>query len=137
MKTNSIKRLQTDKLADSVFLDECTPYGGQGWYLVNSLRSPEDRNLGFDLNCTDYRFSEPQERVSSFSVYPNPSNGMLRIEGSSKSTSNRYRIFNASGQVMQEGSFVNGEAIRLDAKMQAGMYYITVGTSVQKFSVIR
>jgi hypothetical protein len=62
---------------------------------------------------------------------------MLRIEGSSKSTSNRYRIFNAGGQMMQEGRFVDGEAIRLDAKMQSGIYYITVDEKVQKFSVIR
>lgn len=123
--------------ADSVVLDECIPYGGQGWYLVNSLLPPEDRNLGFDLNCADYRFSEVEEQVSTFSVYPNPSSGQLSIEGTSKLNTNQYRMFNSNGQLMQEGTFTDGEPIRLNAEIQAGMYYIIVGEAVQKISVVR
>jgi len=123
--------------ADSVVLDECIPYGGQGWYLVNSLLPPEDRNLGFDLNCADYRFSEVEEQVSTFSVYPNPSSGQLSIEGTTKLNTNQYRIFNSNGQLMQAGTFTDGESIRLNAEIQAGMYYIIVGEAVQKISVVR
>lgn len=123
--------------ADSVTLDECIPYGGQGWYLVNSLRGPMERNLSFDLNCTDYRFTEPQERMTTFEVYPNPNRGMMRIETPSKLNTNEYQMYNASGQLMQEGTFVDGEAIRLNTEIQPGMYYITVGTSVRKISVLR
>jgi hypothetical protein len=122
---------------DSVTLDECIPYGGQGWYLVNSLRPPMERNLGFDLNCTDYRFTEPQERMTNFEVYPNPNRGMMSIEAPSKVNTNQYRMYNASGQMVQEGTFVNGEAIRLNTEIQAGLYYITVGNAVQKISVVK
>lgn len=123
--------------ADSVVLEECIPYGGQGWYLVNSLQSPEQRNLGFDLNCPTYRFAEQKESVSNFRVYPNPSSGMLRIEAPAKLNTNQYRMYNANGQMVQEGTFVNDEAIRLNAEIQAGIYYITVGNAVQKISVVR
>jgi hypothetical protein len=123
--------------ADSVTVDDCIPYGGQGWYLLNSLQSPENRNLGFDFNCPDFRFAESEVRVSNFSVYPNPSRGDLKIEAPSKLNTNQYRMFNASGQMVQEGTFVNDETIRLNADIQAGIYYITVGDAVQKISVIR
>jgi hypothetical protein len=46
-------------------------------------------------------------------------------------------MFNANGQMVQEGTFVNDEAIRLNEEIQSGMYYITVGDAVQKISVIR
>ena len=36
-----------------------------------------------------------------------------------------------------EGTFTDGESIRLNAEIQAGMYYIIVGEAVQKISVVR
>jgi len=36
-----------------------------------------------------------------------------------------------------EGTFTDGESIRLNAEIQPGMYYIMVGDAVQKISVIR
>jgi len=36
-----------------------------------------------------------------------------------------------------EGTFTDGESIRLNAEVQAGMYYIIVGEAVQKISVVR
>jgi len=35
------------------------------------------------------------------------------------------------------GTFTDGASIRLNAEIQAGMYYIIVGEAVQKISVVR
>jgi len=40
-------------------------------------------------------------------------------------------------QMMQAGTFTDGESIRLNAEIQGGMYYIMVGNAVQKISVVR
>jgi hypothetical protein len=75
--------------------------------------------------------------MTNFEVYPNPNRGMMSIEAPSKVNTNQYRMYNASGQMVQEGTFVNGEAIRLNTEIQAGLYYITVGNAVQKISVVK
>ena len=75
---------------------------------------------------------------ASFSMYPNPANGILFIEtrhGTSLPDQNEYRITNPIGQTLLQGHIKNEiQQINIES-LPAGMYFITVGITTQKFVV--
>ena len=79
-----------------------------------------------------------------FTIYPNPTNGVLTIHHSELTTSNAshfniphssFRITNLMGQTVQTGS-LNAETQQIDVSgLLQGMYFISVGDMTQKFVV--
>jgi hypothetical protein len=79
----------------------------------------------------------PSMNSGSFTIYPNPTNGVLFVEmrhGTSLPTQT-YRITNLMGQTVQTGS-LNAETQQIDVlALPQGMYFISVGDMTQKFVV--
>ena len=65
--------------------------------------------------------------MSHVKVYPNPTNGILRIEGIQVTTS--YRLFNSLGQVVMEGQSDNDLQINLKP-MGQGFYFLEISNSL-------
>ena len=72
----------------------------------------------------------------SFTIYPNPTNGVLTIQHSSFTIPNSsFRITNLMGQTVQTGNLTaETQQINVSALPQ-GMYFISVGDVTQKFVV--
>ena len=69
------------------------------------------------------------ENTSEFSIYPNPVNGTLFVNGGNSEYS--YTMYNGMGQVMVSGTTIGTEQINVDG-MTKGIYFLrlTSGTQV-------
>ena len=78
----------------------------------------------------------PSTGSVTFTIYPNPTNGVLTIQHSSFRIQNSaFRITNLIGQTVQTGS-LNAENQQIDVSdLPQGMYFITVGEETRKFVV--
>jgi OOP family OmpA-OmpF porin len=66
-----------------------------------------------------------------WSIYPNPSNDLLLLDGFSNLESVAYKISNQFGEVVASGSiFQNSIDIRM---LQEGLYFLSLGGSTLKF----
>lgn len=76
--------------------------------------------------------------AAGFQVYPNPTDGVIHIEMPNKDVSlSDYRITNVMGQILMTGCIeVENQNINISA-LPAGMYFITMGDSVQKLILIK
>lgn len=80
-----------------------------------------------------FGFEDVKEHHASegFSVYPNPTDGMITIVGGC----GEYRITNVMGQVLMTG-VLNGELQQINVGgLPSGMYFITVEKSTKKLVV--
>ncbi len=79
----------------------------------------------------------PSTGSGTFTVYPNPTNGVLFVE-TRRATSlpdQTYRITNVMGQTVQTG-ILNAETQQIDVSgLPQGMYFITVAGETRKFVV--
>ena len=79
----------------------------------------------------------PEPVVGHFSIYPNPTNGVLVVEtchGASLPDPT-YRITNLMGQTLMTGT-LTAETQRIDVNnLPQGMYFISVGDATRKFVV--
>ena len=75
---------------------------------------------------------------NAFTVYPNPTNGVLFVETrliASLSGQNVYRIANMMGQTLLQG-YITDETQQINIEnLPAGMYFISVGEQTVKFVV--
>ena len=81
----------------------------------------------------------PSTGSGAFTVYPNPANGVLFVETQNFASlpNQTYRITNLTGQTILSGN-INTENQRIDISMlPAGMYFITIEKTTQKFVVRR
>jgi hypothetical protein len=72
---------------------------------------------------------------NDFSVYPNPANGVLFVEAvhAPSLPDQTYRITNIMGQTLLQGS-INAEIQQINiASLPAGLYFLSVGNTTQKF----
>lgn len=73
---------------------------------------------------------------NAFTVYPNPTNGVLFVETqhfASLPNHNEYRIVNMMGQTLLQGH-ITAETQQIDiANLPAGMYFISMGEQTMKF----
>jgi len=86
----------------------------------------------------------PSTGSGTFTVYPNPTNGVLTIHHSELTTSNashfrihhsEFQIANLMGQTVLSGN-INAENQQIDvSSLPQGMYFITVGEATRKFVV--
>ena len=135
----------------SSFFPERLMTRGKG-YGVNGLRCYwRFGNLLFTVNRGDCDaiYAELHNGLDEptaipFTIYPNPTNGVLTIQHSALTTSNAshfnipnssFRITNLMGQTVQTGS-LNAETQQIDVSaLPQGMYFISVGDMTQKFVV--
>ena len=80
----------------------------------------------------------PSSDLGAFAVYPNPANGVLFVQSlraTSLQAEQQYRIANLIGQTLLQGHITNEtQQINIE-KLPAGMYFISVGNTTQKFVV--
>jgi hypothetical protein len=80
----------------------------------------------------------PSSDLGAFAVYPNPANGVLFVQtlrATSLQAEQQYRIANLIGQTLLQGHITNEtQQINIE-KLPAGMYFISVGNTTQKFVV--
>ena len=77
--------------------------------------------------------------AGTFTVYPNPTNGVLFVETQNFASlpDQTYRITNLMGQILMTGS-ISAETQQIDvSSLPQGMYFITVGEGTRKFVVNR
>jgi hypothetical protein len=75
--------------------------------------------------CTPTGISDSQE--TGMVIYPNPSNGVFRIELSEKQIASIIRIYNMMGQEVHQTALSNGEtAVELNTKLKAGNYILSI-----------
>ena len=90
-----------------------------------------------DAIYAEWHHGIDETKENGFTIYPNPTNGVLFVE-TLRATSlpdPTYRITNLMGQNLLQGS-INAENQRIDISMlPAGMYFISVGETTQKFIV--
>jgi len=79
----------------------------------------------------------PSTGSGTFTVYPNPTNGILFVE-TRRATSlpdQTYRIINLKGQTVLSGS-INTDKQQINiANLPEGIYFISVGKTTLKFVV--
>ena len=75
---------------------------------------------------------------NAFTVYPNPTNGVLFVETqhfASLPDHNEYRIANMMGQTLMQG-YITDETQQINIEnLPAGMYFISAGEQTVKFVV--
>ena len=78
----------------------------------------------------------PSTGSETFAVYPNPTNNILFVETrliGSQPDQTAYRITNVMGQTLLTGN-INAETQQINIEpLPAGMYFISVGETTQKF----
>lgn len=75
--------------------------------------------------CTPTSIAD--EKETAISIYPNPSNGVFRIELSEKQTASVISIYNMMGQEVYRTALSNGEtAEELNTELKAGNYILSI-----------
>ncbi len=120
-----------------------------GWFRVYITRCPPSPYPWAALDkmayCTvpDYPLVWGQTELvgidetvkNDFSVYPNPANDILFVETvhAQSLPDQTYRITNIMGQTLLQGS-INAEIQQINiASLPAGLYFLSVGNTTQKF----
>ena len=67
-----------------------------------------------------------ENSLDALSVYPNPSKGIIRIEGVKGLTD--YKLFNSTGQVILQGQDNND--IRIESNLSQGIYFLEISNSL-------
>ena len=103
------------------------------------IEDTEGINRGFPvIGNMDLTQVKEQPLANCFSVYPNPTNGILFVEtrrATSLPAANEYRITNLLGQVLQTGS-IGGEMRQIDVSgLPSGMYLLNLDGATVKFIV--
>ncbi len=109
-------------------------------YVVDGLRCYwQDGELvltmdGEDCDAVYYELHGMDENDNaSFTIYPNPTDGIITVESQSNASLQEYRITNVLGQTVQMGD-LTGRQIDI-RNLTQGMYFITIGKKTQKIIV--
>jgi Secretion system C-terminal sorting domain/Peptidase C10 family len=122
--------------------------GSNGWYSM----PPEDiaydltiiEAVALNINEENIHVGIPKETstASTFSIFPNPSDGLFSIKGLSSNENCTIRIFNPNGiEVYQKKGNSNSSEIQIQlSELKTGLYFIqltdnTGQTSTQKLLV--
>lgn len=110
-----------------------------GTYNANVMIITNDENnaqIVLPLTLNVGPVSTPEIEAGSYTIYPNPTKGMITLDANSEIT--KVTIYNNMGQVVYN-SELNSLRTNIDLDFGAGMYFVTVvtteGTSTQKIVV--
>lgn len=100
-----------------------------------------------DCDAVYYEYHDVDENPEvTFTVYPNPTNGLLYVETRHATSSQEYRITNLLGQTVWSSTSLRAVAkqsnqnssITIDvSKFPAGLYFLTIGDQTQKIIINR
>lgn len=104
--------------------------------LVSSLvtidfnSNPRPSDSEYDIGAFEYQLPTLNSaiRSASLNVYPNPATNFIMVDH--KPNVSHYAIVNTSGQIVQRGSFSNGNRIELENLLR-GMYVLKTFSSGQ------
>jgi hypothetical protein len=54
------------------------------------------------LSSTDLTTGLQEERADAFSIYPNPANGLVNLEGTAQTTTQLFRMVDMTGRTVRE-----------------------------------
>lgn len=105
-------------------------------FLVDGLRCYWENNVlvyqngDEDCDAVYYEYHDVDENpVATFAVYPNPTDGLLFVEGQGE-----YRITNPLGQILLLGTTTKTIDV---SSLPAGLYFLTIGDQTQKIIINR
>ncbi|HET6246048.1 MAG: T9SS type A sorting domain-containing protein [Bacteroidetes bacterium] len=104
-----------------------------GNYTVAVFYANGCSELSIPFSVTSVGISE--NGLDNFSVYPNPSKGLIAIKGTSLS-GKQVTIFNASGQNMQDFSIENDFTLNL-SNLNNGIYVLKINEFTQRILLIK
>lgn len=108
---------------------------------LNSCGSSSTRKLAVNLSACrssvpfsrNEKSADPASQLSNtfdVNLFPNPSSVSFKLEVKSHSDDIiRYRIYDATGRIVSEGSTTSGKAILLGQQLSAGTYFISITQS--------
>ncbi len=106
--------------------------------IANPVATPTAEETTYNVTVTDgegniatgsvtvrIRDWNVSESTNSLRVYPNPTKGVIQIEGVNVSTG--YRLFNSTGQVFLQG--VTESDLRIESNLSSGIYFMVLSNS--------
>ena len=115
---------------------------------LNSCGGSSTRKLVVNLSAcrSSVPFSRNESSADSLNevtnlfdvnLFPNPSSVSFKLEVKSNSDDIiRYRIYDATGRIVSEGSTASGKAILLGQQLSAGTYFISI-TQAGRFKTLK
>lgn len=76
-------------------------------------------------NCTSTDIIE-SDKMNAVRIYPNPTQGFLKVENDEPGSSFGYQIVDSRGRLYLEGSTLFSTLIELPAHMDAGIYFVRI-----------
>ena len=109
-------------------------------YCADPIATPTERETVYTVWVTDGQgttvsgsvtvtirsWGMGENALNSLKVYPNPTNGIIRIE--SVTTTTGYKLFNSMGQVILEGQ--TDSDLRIDSQLSSGIYFLELSNSI-------
>ncbi len=87
---------------------------------------------GDTINCLGISIDE-QKIITQFSIYPNPSKGVVNIETSANIDNQEIQILNSLGQIVKSVFIVGEKSIQVDLNdLPKGLYYVKQNNQVHK-----
>lgn len=111
---------------DGSFANESNPshqYNQQGQYLVTLTIYSCGKTDSVAILVTTNSASVATEKLNSFSIFPNPAIQFLNVESRSNEITN-FKISNAVGEILLEGSLSFGKNEILISHLESGIYQI-------------
>ena len=116
-----------------------TNVGNITFYAAINAANGNGNNQGDQIHLTQFAVSpsvgiKDVEAAGQFSIYPNPSTGLITISGNT-ADKNRLDILNLSGQLIYSQE-VTGSDIKVDlSSLGKGIYIARLGQSSQQFVI--
>ena len=79
-----------------------------------------------EVTVTILNWAVSEDGLSNLKVYPNPTQGVIRIEGIQSTTG--YRLFNSTGQVILQGETESD--LRIEPNLSKGVYFMELSNSL-------
>jgi hypothetical protein len=113
--------------------------GNEGIYaLWQDNRAGEKLNVYFTKTSIAPTTSELIDN-NEFSVYPNPTKGVVFIKLPQNSNNTEITICNIQGQIIYKKSVVNTSILTIDIKIPAGIYFVKVNSNnkIKTFKLLK
>ena len=87
---------------------------------INFFKIHNDYFTGTNLGVIENNFKK------NINVYPNPTNGLVKINLSEVNTSFSIHINDLTGRLVYESKYNKTEILEIDLNIQPGIYFLTI-----------
>lgn len=107
-------------------------YAGQNVYLsINCISNDQFALLIDDYKVTATTLSTDNFLVDNFSIYPNPTNGIVNVIGKNNAVINSIQITDVNGRIIKNLDMKGVQETQLDiTDLTAGMYFLNIQTNL-------